>query len=663
MWSLVFIALAAPLLQQPGPARGDDLSSHLAVGHFVWTELSHGRADLWFDQANLGVPLFVAYPPLPAFLVAAVVGLLGPVLAPTTAFRLLLLGILVLLPISWYRGGRALGLPRLASLVFAFGVLFVQDAGEVGLGPTHVVHTGLFAQTCALVVLPWAVASVARLVDRPDLRQVCRVAAWGSMLAATHPIFALLAALAAIGLVAPRRRSWGSALLAATLGLAVLAPWLGYALAYREAAGGIPWRTAAQNGRDAAELVRWILSGDLLDADRFPWMTLGALGGLALVHRYPSARFVGAISLASAALAGGRSLWGPGFGALPVVGELNASRWTVGIQAAALFSFAAGIQGGIEAIARRWGSLWALGIASLLLVGTMADRGAWLRRKLAPLSLAAAYPELVKHMTRPGARFVVDGPLGTGSHLHRDLLPHLTGRPGLMSYATTFHATHSTYFVEYFDHSVEHAQLFGVDLRIARSASPPGDGWIARPSRGDYRLHELDDVGYFDIIRIPAVWSGDPKELRTRIRGAVGRTWRTRNLVALEPGPIHTPPLPVLEPPSAHSRVRSERISPNRYAASVVVTESGEHVLLKVSAFPWWHVSVDGVEVRPQVVMPNFMAVPVTPGQHEVQFVFHRPALQRFGSLLSLLAMLGLILGAVSRYRRPPHVGSEASAP
>ena len=665
-WSAALAAVGLPLLAQTGAARGNDLSSHLAVGSYVWDELTHGRADLWFDQVNLGVPLFVAYPPLPALSIAAVVGPLSPLLDPTTSFRLLLLTLLAVLPVGWYRGARAAGLPRLASLFVALGVLYAHDQADVGLGPEHVVHIGLFAQTCALVLLPWTLSSLWRLVQQPSTRQLARSSLWALLLAATHPIFALLAALACGCFAVQRRTSWPWLFGAAGLVLLILAPWWVVAALHTEWAGGIPWRSPTNDGKTLDMLVRWALGGDLLDHQRFPWLTLAALLGLASARRYRSARWVLAVALLSALLMGGRTQWGPTFAAIPVLGELNAARWTSGLQAAALFSAAAGLDTIVARVATGLGTRASQLCAAALLTIGVTERALWLQPRLAPLPLDSGYSQLIAAAADIDGRYVVDGPLGSGSHLHRDLLPHLSGRPGLMSYATTYHATLSTYFVEYFDHSAEQARLFDVTLHVAREGhgQPPTGPWFGPVEAHDYRLHYLDDPGVFEVIRIPVEWRGNPKALRRRLRRVVGQTWAERNLVALAWDDTTSTPAPgPLTPPDPASRIIDASHAPDTYTAEVQVAGPGEHVLLKVTAFPWWQASVDGAPVSPRMVAPNFMAVPVPEGHHEVTFAFRRPAAQRWGAVWTALGGLLLLVGSLSRDRRPLPGESLALAP
>jgi hypothetical protein len=235
-----------------------------------------------------------------------------------------------------------------------------------------------------------------------------------------------------------------------------------------------------------------------------------------------------------------------------------------------------------------------------------------------------------------------------------------------MSYATTYHATLSTYFVEYFDHSAEQARLFDVTLHVARDGhgQPPTGPWFGPVEAHDYRLHYLDDPGVFEVIRVPTAWRGDPKALRRDLRQVVDQTWSQRNLVALEWGDTPSTPAPgPMSPPHPRSRIIDETHTPNTYSSTVQIDGPDEHVLLKVTAFPWWQATVDGLPTVHRMVAPNFMAVPVPEGRHEVSFVFRRPAAQRWGALWTALGGLLLVVASVSRDRSRLPGGSPAQAP
>ena len=120
------------------------------------------------------------------------------------------------------------------------------------------------------------------------------------------------------------------------------------------------------------------------------------------------------------------------------------------------------------------------------------------------------FAELVDHLRAgPDTRFAVHGRLGTASHFHRDLLPLLSERGQLQSYAHGYHCTLSTYYSEYFDYSPSAAGLFGVGAVVAKRPIAdgfPADAWPAVWKNERYavlrRPADDPDLGVFSFSTV-----------------------------------------------------------------------------------------------------------------------------------------------------------------
>ena len=143
-----------------GVPLGDDNSSHFAEINYIAELLRLGETDFWFDQTNLGYPLFLAYQPGPSLLMGVLTALLDPRVDPMLLFKLSVLVVWALMPSAWYLGGRWLGMDRLAALLFGLLILSVSDFRTFGLGLTSVTSTGLYTQSYGTLLLPLATGSL-----------------------------------------------------------------------------------------------------------------------------------------------------------------------------------------------------------------------------------------------------------------------------------------------------------------------------------------------------------------------------------------------------------------------------------------------------------------------------------------------------------------------
>jgi uncharacterized membrane protein YfhO len=80
--------------------------------------------------------------------------------------------------------------------------------------------------------------------------------------------------------------------------------------------------------------------------------------------------------------------------------------------------------------------------------------------------------------------------------------------------------------------------------------------------------------------------------------------------------------------------------------------------MLKTTFEPRWHAMVDGVEVRPQMIAPDFVSVPVPAGIHDVAFTYQPYPYYPELLALGLITLLGLQVGRGIRLnwtrRSPP---------
>ena len=699
LWLLALIAVGvcatgASWVLDRGMPYGDDNSAHFAVAVHIGSLMESGQSNAWWHHSNLGVPLFAAYHPLPAVTMGAVLAALGGVVEPVVLFKASIVLCWALMPLSWAMGGRMIGLKAPAALVLGALTLAVHDPDSIGFGLRSSVFRGLYTQHVGLLLLPVAVGLVWRALESESTR-ILRPAVLFSALVMSHLWVGLYGAICigAMVLAEPQfilRRSRRLVPIVA-IALCVLSPWLVPLLMTNEYAGGLPWRRQLHEGWPWVDTVRRLIQGEVFDHGRAMWLTVLVFGGAATLltrSMQPLVRRWVVLTVITGMLFLGRTNLGAAYDLLPLHSQVNVMRYITGVHICGLLA-ACAMGPLVIRVGHRLGGLRAARAGfALLLVGVLMAAYSGSRGILKSFDAEeASYAELVEALREgPDHRFAVHEALGTGSHFHRDLLPLLTDRGQLQSYAHGYHCTLSTYYAEYFDFSPRTAALFGVGAVVAKRPVPndfPIDAWPEAWRNATYSVHRSADetagslVSFvavrgalqgpsFRALRpmvkrfaVPAFARGFVPELlvdsNAASLGVIGGDGRTHQWV-------DTLSIHALQGEDAEHQAQLGEVfdvvrGPASYEARVRSVGGAAHVLLKVNAFPWWTAFVDNVEVPIRHVAPNFMAVAVPEGIHTVRWQFTNPVPQKVGVGVSiafvLVALGGPRLGRRRRSEAP----------
>lgn len=170
------------------------------------------------------------------------------------------------------------------------------------------------------------------------------------------------------------------------------------------------------------------------------------------------------------------------------------------------------------------------------------------------------------------------------------------------------------------------AEALGVRYLLLGAQEAVADGWRARTRLGGLTLLEhggpTDRVG---VGCVREVWSGTDRELRAHVLAAFATAEGTdqlldpERLIALvrSDEPWNSRLVPDDACSTVGARVTGHPREPGAVAATVDLSVPGD-VVIRASAFPTWHVTVDGLDATPRVVGPGFFSVRVPPGRHEV---------------------------------------------
>ena len=687
-----------------GLPGGADLPSHLAEAVSLARSLRRGELDLWFDGAAFGYPLFAAYPPLPTMLAAAAVGLLEGVLLPDTVFAWLIVAVWMATPWAWAWGARRLGYDRVTALCSGVLALAAVDSTHFGLGVYALSDLGLWAQHVAMLSFPVAVGALHRHLLAPDGGAYATSAALlGALLLSTHGFFGLVwGELALLMLLStpPGQRQVVLVRLArlAPVVLVLVSPWLVPLLRALPELGGLPWRSLDTDGLSPRALLTVLVSGEIFDAGRAPWLgTLVLLGALSArvgpAHAEAAARARWLLALGAVGLAGllGRATWGPGFDRLPLHADLDVRRYVVVVHAAGLWLAAPVLAWATRAVVvvlertRAWWSLRlpaprvsSAALACGLLCGpialaqaqTLASAGADV-----PTPSLRALAEVLARRT-DGGRLHGDAELGTSSARLRNGLASWSGRALAGSHSRGYHDTLGSYYALGFDKSAEAARLYHItDLVVLGSAGAQlGPAWRSSAARGPYTLWTSTTTSTLgSFVRVPLVLGGAPRALR----GPLGRHAPALHARGVLPGldpAVPAQPEATVEAAlvalrgapaqPVRSRVLGEQLWGPRYAARVQASGE-ERLVVALNWDPGWRAQVDDQDVPVLRSAPSFLAVEVPPGEHRVTLDYHGPAERGPLSLLAVGGLLALLLrGAFGRrvlaigralgYRREP---------
>ncbi len=677
-----------------GSPWGDDNSAHLALAVHVSNLIGAGETDFFWTHSNLGLPLYMAYQPLPSLTTGGLMAVFSSV-EPILIFKLVIVLLWSTMPIAWYCGARWYGVGRARALLAAVLILAPRDMLDMGLTMTSVAYTGLFAQTFGIWLFPLAVGAFERAaIQRKMWWPTASVLI--ALTAMSHLFFGLLVALAAAAsfLSKPRelRSSLSRALLIGGVAISLCAFWLIPLVLTRDYVGGLPWPTDEYMGWTPTSLARAMMGGDMLDKDRFPWLTLLTLPGFVWVFRNARSSMAARACLIFGgfclALVGGRAMWGELYNGLPMHRHVNPSRYIVGIQMCGVALAAAWLpelwrckeQEQKNWLSRVYGRRLLLVLSVFAVLGFALDRYFVSKRVLKTFDhQEESFSTVAKHLSKDrGHRFAVDADLGTASHFHRDLLPMLADRDQLQSYALGYHATFSTYYAEYIRYEPNWLRLFNVGALVARNDGGPLAGRFEPEFRaGRYTVFGVpgaEEWGYFDVVAPGPRVSGVLRELRPLLRHIApllfsrgyyigidsddvrvrldGAPWQETVQAALR--------LPVTR---TKARVVSEEKGHAHFAA-LVEAEEDAGLMLKVNYFPYWSATIDGEPVEVGHVAPNFMVVEVPPGKHRVEFRYSNPMLQKIGAATSMTAIFAwfvALLWFAWRRRSESCSGDEAS--
>ena len=677
---------------------GEDASSHILAAHQIARHLQAGSPGWWMAQLNLGFPLAHFYQPLPHTAVAILALLLGGPDEAGLAYKLVVVLLLSLLPLTTYLGMRRLDLSRAGAIVATISFVILSTPKDAyGLTNRHFLLSGLHTLLWGAVFAPLALSEGVRFLQGRG-RLSLAVASF-SVLFLAHGLLALGMILvyvfatlfAPFSSAPPLSKRFLRLVAIGSLSGACLAFWLLPQLSCSDYFGGWPFSDAERrDGIGVVALIGDWGSGRLVDLRRLPVVTALSFLGLGAAILTFRRRAVNSVMLFGVLLffcfVAGRKSFGDAVDWIfpPNTRIEGLLRWVAMLQL--FIALAAGLGGEVLAgYVRRIPALRDKGWAAVVCVCIpLTALGLPLHVKDVRWGLGTFFEELEPEAYRATAdallaeenpgRIYTSKETGHDNHWAMAYMSLLSGKPMTLSIGVGVQDSLNLYYLSFFrildqERAQALARLFNVRYVLH---DPKLDLDFLRPElvfrRGRYKAVRLPgEYGYFELIGEPeVVGAGSPVEHR-KLFGRWLRQGYPKGARFLRlPDPIQGRGLSLPKANLAHEEfgkeavewprrsfetdrrrrgtLSEEKVELNGYATRAEVWSDDAWLLLKVTPHPYWRAEVDGQPVPLYTLSPAFMGLALGPGKHEVRFSFRAPVWQKLLVFASPLFLMMLFL-------------------
>jgi uncharacterized membrane protein len=656
------------------------------VFHFTLTErivqaVERGEnpLDCWSSEWSLGYPVLRTYQPLAHWLVALVYFALGKSVGLMTVFVWARFLSVVLLPLSFFTAARLMGLRPLTAAAAAILAPLVSTNFLYGVeyGSFTWAGSGLFPQAVGthflLVTLGLAFQSI---------RRGRRLALTGALLGLTflaHLIYGYMGAVSICLLallpdpelaraVRIRRVAIVGAV-ALLLSAFQLAPLLLDASNINHSRWEPVWKW---DSFGAAQVLKWLFTGDLMDYGRLPVLTLLALAGAAAFgwswrkrHPYNAAH---AFILSAAALWTllffGRPFWGPLLTLLGVSADLQLHRVLGGAQIFLVLLAAIGLSTLCRELSRRWHYVAAAAATLLLLYPMLQERSRnlandadWGRKNLA--GNADQKPSLDVALAvagQRGGRAYAGLAAAWGGTFKVGDVPFYAyfSKANIPAVAFLYHsmALTSDIMVRFNEWNPSHYRLFNIRTIIAPDGVAPAVPPFLLPlgRSGRFRIFEAPGNSFFDLVDVLASvkttrnnfydvndrWLQSDWVLK---RAHLRLDWRPD----IEPRIARVPPedaIPPILPLPSPGDVLSDQRNGEVYQAEFQALRPS-FALFKMTWHANWKAYLDGRLQPTSMLTPGFIGVPIPAGRHSL-LMRYEP--ESWKAALGFAGLLGALL-------------------
>ena len=663
----------------------NDESVHFEMVGWAVGQMHQGNIlplDGWFPYLSLGDAQFSHYQSLPHLITAYFSLVFGAASAERWAGYLLF----ALFPLSVYAGSRMLGWSSWA----AGGAALVTPllVSVTGYGYESFSYTwlgnGLWSQEWGMFLLPFAWGLSWRAVHGTGRGKYALAALVVGLTIAMHFLTGYFALLSVGVFVIVVWRGLLPRIGRAAIvfgGAALVASWVVVPLITDSAYFNLSQfnqNTFWLNSWGAPKVLGWLFTGQVFDAGRFPIVSLlVALGTVVCVVRFRCdvrARALLGLMALSLVLFSGRPTFGFILNLLPGSSDLLLHRYLMGVQLAGVMLAGVGLTWAGETVVqlvRRWRprirlvplAAGLIGAAVLLTLPAWFDRAAYAASDSASIAVqvsadqtdGAALDVLINDITtRGGGRTYAGMPGNWGAQyligqvpVYEYLADNSVDAIGFLLRTPSLVTDNEAYFNQ---NDLADYQLYNVRYVLMPAGMQPPVAATLIASSGRHRLWLVSTTGYLQVVDTAGIVAANRADMATQMQPYLNSTFFNHGqlaTVAFNGGAAAAPTLPIGASPTTSPGSSSDVLveTADGYFAGEVSAVRTATVVLKATYDPRWHVLVDGKAATPYMVVPGFVAVTVTPGQHVVVFQYiaysHYPLLLGMGALTLLLLALG----------------------
>jgi hypothetical protein len=668
-----------PEVSLPVPNLNDD-AVHYLVTQRASEALAKGENpfDHWLAEHEMGFPVFRYYQHLPHLTVVLLHRLLLGRVDLLTVFNLVRYAILLGFPLVVYWSMRRMDFSAVAAAVSAAACSLISVSVGYGFGYEsydwrgHGMYTQLWAMPLSFVAL----ACLYRLVNHGTGYAAAVLAC--SALALSHLIYTymmvisgLVVLLVGLDRTNVRQRIGRLAVVGVLTGINSAYVSVPFLLGKAYLSASVYLQRWKYDSYGAADVLKRLVNGDLLDAERLPILTvLLALGvATALFSRARPARLALALFVVWLLLYFGRPTWGRLLGVLPLHEGLLLHRFVGSVDLAAILLIGLGgewLWRRLTAIPEPWRAGTLAVMVLVLLESALGERSQhysfntqWMERAQRAIDGNPDVKTIIETLrTLPPGRTYVGLREDWGKQMRfggdlrlRDLL--IFNRIVTASAPYGGLSLNADLIWHFDDRNPAHYDLLNVRYLVAPwSWKAPA---FLRPIKetGRYVLYEAPTSGYAEFAAIarrssPASQAALFTESRSWFQGpdpAAGRFIRYdyphgAGSASADAGQLSAGPR------CPDGKVRDERVGEGRIELRAECPVAST-LVLKVTYHPNWRVTVDGRDAPTFMVSPSFIGVGLPPGGHDVRAEYRSGLLKNF-----LVILAGLTVVAVILFRR-----------
>ena len=673
----------------------NDSAMHESMVRFANQSLLnfHFPMTQWYPWLNLGSPQFLHYQGLGATLAGA----LGLIFQPNFVFRWSLYLLLVLWPIVVYKSARIMGLSRNAQIAATLISPWLISVPLVGYEQKAYIWIGygVWAQLCASWTLPFAWAYTWRAIG--DRRYAFRAVLFIALTVALHfeTGYMAISAIVFLPFVVPSQLAKRiKNMLVVLIGALVASSWVTVPLLLNRQWAAINTAiapTGLVRGYGARANLEWLVKGQLFDDHRtifgvpFPIITIFVFVGIvaAIVNwkRDYLARALVLLFTAYFLISWGPTTWGPFIAVIPGHQDIYFRRFQMSVSMAGIFLAGYGIAWVASLIAP-----WPLKLSTRHESPTrMSALLSWisLRTSLiiavmcviiaAPLmynydqlnandisnqrqyqsNMAPFIGPIVDFLRQANNGRVYAGtPINWGFNFRVGYVPvfeYLTSQDiDQVGFTLRTASLMEQPEAEFNENNPADYAMFGVRYLILPSGR---DGTIYKApmvtanlvmTEGPYKLWEIPSNSYFSVIVPSGSIDENKGTLAAQAPSVMNLPYYSHYVDPIVNWGVTT--LNVTLPTQAFSAPVGRTLTYNfdllhGQASGTFSLSRPANVVLSASFDPGWQASVDGHNVKTQMLAPALISVPVPAGVHTVSF--HYQGFQYYLEL-GVFSLLGL---------------------